>query len=93
MTSITTVGYGDTYPVTTVGRFATAGWMVGGIAVLGTVTAALVWFVDRLRDETDAEDAVDDAVDDALTAFRHEELLTEIRCLATRVAELDSVRR
>lgn len=94
MTSITTVGYGDTYPVTTAGRFAAAGLMVGGIALLGTVTATLAsWFMDRLRADSDAEDAADDAVDDALAASRHEELLVEIRRLANRVAELESARR
>ena len=38
MVTITTIGYGDFYPVTIPGRWAAAALMVGGIAVLGMVT-------------------------------------------------------
>lgn len=52
VTTMTTVGYGDYYPVTGVGRLAAVGLMIGGIAILGTVTASLAsWMVERIRDE------------------------------------------
>ena len=52
--TMTTVGYGDRYPVTTQGRFVAVGLMIGGIALLGTVTATLAsWLSDRVRSETD----------------------------------------
>jgi voltage-gated potassium channel len=38
VTTMTTVGYGDHYPVTGVGRLVAFGLMIGGIALLGTVT-------------------------------------------------------
>lgn len=41
MTTITTVGYGDTYPVTGEGRVIAALLMVVGIAVFGTVAATV----------------------------------------------------
>ncbi len=41
MTTITTVGYGDRYPTTDVGRTVAVGLMIAGIAVLGTVTATI----------------------------------------------------
>jgi voltage-gated potassium channel len=53
LTTMTTVGYGDHFPVTTEGRLAAAGLMVGGIALLGAVTATLAsWLVDRVAEET-----------------------------------------
>ncbi|GAA1929726.1 potassium channel family protein [Nocardioides lentus] len=56
-TTMSTVGYGDLYPVTTAGRVVGVLLMVGGIALLGTVTATLAsWLVERVRDETDETD-------------------------------------
>lgn len=53
LTTMTTVGYGDHYPVTGEGRLAAVGLMVGGIALLGAVTATLAsWLVDRVAEET-----------------------------------------
>jgi voltage-gated potassium channel len=37
VTTITTVGYGDRYPVTGAGRVAGVGLMLGGIALLGVL--------------------------------------------------------
>ena len=49
LTTITTVGYGDRYPVTVEGRLVAVGLMVAGIAILGTVTAAIAtWFLERV---------------------------------------------
>jgi len=56
LTTVTTVGYGDRYPVTGAGRFIAAGVMVAGIALLGTVTASLAsWLIDRVREEARIE--------------------------------------
>jgi voltage-gated potassium channel len=50
MTTISTVGYGDRYPVTVEGRLVAVSLMVAGIALLGVVTASLAsWFVENLR--------------------------------------------
>ena len=50
ITTISTVGYGDRYPVTAEGRLVAASLMVAGIALLGVVTASLAsWFVENLR--------------------------------------------
>jgi voltage-gated potassium channel len=37
VTTVTTVGYGDRFPVTTTGRFVAGGLMLAGIALLGVV--------------------------------------------------------
>ena len=50
LTTMTTVGYGDRYPVTGQGRFVAAGLMLAGIALLGVVTASFAsWLLDQVR--------------------------------------------
>jgi voltage-gated potassium channel len=48
--TVLTVGYGDRYPVTVEGRFVAIGLMLGGIALIGVVTASFAtWLIDRVR--------------------------------------------
>lgn len=55
VTTVTTVGYGDRYPVTTFGRWIAVLMMMAGIALIGTVTATLAtWLIDQIRAETAA---------------------------------------
>jgi voltage-gated potassium channel len=78
LTTITTVGYGDEYPVTGQGRLVAVLLMVGGIALLGVVTAAVAsWFVGRVAEAAQAQDDANDAA-----------LLTEVRELAAEVRRL-----
>jgi voltage-gated potassium channel len=49
--TVTTVGYGDTYPVTVVGRVVAFALMLVGISLLGVLTASVAaWFVGRTRE-------------------------------------------
>ena len=53
--TITTVGYGDVTPISTTGRFIAVALMVGGIALLGTVTATIAsWFVEQVNEKEEA---------------------------------------
>lgn len=62
--TITTVGYGDYTPVTAEGRLIAVCLMLGGIALLGVVTATLAsWIVERVS----AQDAAMDAATAAAT--------------------------
>lgn len=84
ITTITTVGYGDRYPVTWQGRLVAALLMVAGIALLGTVTAAIAsWFVERIG-------AVQQAVQHAERDTQAEltEVMAELRRLHRRLDEL-----
>ena len=58
MTTVTTVGYGDSYPVTTAGRFVAAGLMLCGIALIGVVTASFAsWLIERVSEVEEESEA------------------------------------
>ncbi len=68
-TTITTVGYGDHYPTTVQGRWVAAGLMLGGVALLGIVTASIAsWLLDRVRESEQEVQAATRADVAALTA-------------------------
>jgi voltage-gated potassium channel len=70
--TLTSVGYGDRYPVTGEGRTAAVAMMAVGISLLGAVTATFAsWFTERVRQPE--EDAIE-----ALTA--------EVRALRVQLA-------
>ena len=50
--TITTVGYGDHYPTTGTGRLVAVAVMIGGITLLGLITATLAaWLVQQVGEE------------------------------------------
>ena len=77
ITTVTTVGYGDMYPVTGTGRAIAACLMLGGISLVGIVTATMAsWIVQRVAEE--------DTANQAATAAQIEELRSHIEDLAKR---------
>jgi voltage-gated potassium channel len=69
--TVTTVGYGDRFPVTGQGRLIGVALMVVGIALLGVVTASVAaWFVDRLRRVESAEQQTAATLDEVLDELR-----------------------
>jgi len=56
ITTVSTVGYGDLYPVTTLGRLVAASLMVVGVSLLGLVTATVAsWFLAQGQQRSEAE--------------------------------------
>lgn len=56
--TVATVGYGDYFPVTAVGRIWAVGLMAGGIAIVGTVTATVSsWVIEKAARGRDDDEA------------------------------------
>src|SRR5580698_9507497 len=74
ISTVTTVGYGDVYPVTNTGRVIAVMLMIGGIGLVGVITASLAsWIIQRVAEEESAIQAA--------TAAHIDELRNDIRVL------------
>ncbi|MFD4420857.1 potassium channel family protein [Agromyces sp. NPDC058484] len=72
--TITTVGYGDYFPVTPTGKLVAVGVMIGGIALIGVVTATLAsWIVEKVGESNQKEEAA--------SKVEMEKLTSEIRAI------------
>ena len=74
ITTMATVGYGDTYPVSTQGRIVGTALMIMGVALLGTITASIA----SNFNSTDSEDSYNGASS-----------ASEVDDLKKRIAELE----
>jgi voltage-gated potassium channel len=74
LTTITTVGYGDKYPVTTAGRIVAASVMVIGVGLFGTLSGLVASLFLGKSEEKISDD--------------ESQILTELRALRTEVAAL-----
>lgn len=78
--TITTVGYGDMFPVTVTGRLIAVALMICGIALLGVVTATLAsWLVEKVSAE--------EAKGTEITAEHLSELKNEVQLLRQELAQ------
>lgn len=72
--TITTVGYGDHAPVTPIGRAVATVLMIGGITIIGIVSATFAsWIIGRVAEENSEHEA----------ATRH-----QVECIEREVAQL-----
>ena len=92
ITTISTVGYGDRYPVTVEGRVVAGALMVAGIALLGVVTASIAsWFVENLRRvESEVSDDLEEVAEDVeRTEVQLAQVLVELRTISARLDALE----
>lgn len=75
--TITTVGYGDMYPLTVLGKIIAILLIISGIGVIGILTAALAsWFVEEIKSEKDA--------------ISNSELMAELASLRKEIKDISS---
>lgn len=80
ITTITTVGYGDLYPVTTGGKVVASAMMVGGVMLYGVVAGLVAsWFLRPIERELDSD-----------THELHEELRELRTLIESRLTESDA---
>ena len=85
LVTVTTVGYGDLYPVTTEGRMVAAALMLVGISVLGAVTAtAASYFVQTGNEERDEVEGHDQKI----LAANQQKLSKKIDALEAKIDRL-----
>jgi len=79
--TMATVGFGDRYPVTLEGRIIGALIVISGLALLGTLTAAIAtWFINSSKREEDVVlEAGEQKIFDEVTELRKE--IAELRAL------------
>lgn len=81
VTTITTVGYGDMYPVTPIGRGIAVFLMIAGISMFGLLTARVAaFFVD--------EDEQEDASRDAEVVIRLDQVLQRLEVIEEQNQQL-----
>lgn len=84
--TVSTVGYGDFFPVTVEGRLVALALMFGGVGIIGFITASVTsWLVERLSKADKVADDTSDNVELLLHEVR--ELRTEVTRLRADVAE------
>ena len=87
MATVTTVGYGDKYPITAAGRGVAAFLMVTGVALFGVLTANIAaFFVERSHRMVleEQEQEVDEQIDPVVA--RLDEVLRRLEAMERRLA-------
>jgi voltage-gated potassium channel len=88
ITTVTTVGYGDLSPVTGKGRVIAVLLMMGGISLVGVVTATLAsWIVQRVAQE----DSEHEAATAAQMGAVHEDVRLQLEGLRNEIQQLRDV--
>jgi voltage-gated potassium channel len=89
ITTMATVGYGDTYPVSTQGRIVGMALMIMGVALLGTITASIASNFNGYQDSDSETDKVKPIGADEKLNEKLDSVLAELETLKNQISSQD----
>jgi voltage-gated potassium channel len=93
ITTMSTVGYGDTFPISTQGRIVGTALMVMGVALLGTITASIAANFNSAQNSKIDSDAVASLENENKLNAKLDSVLTELESLKKQISSQDDRNR
>lgn len=90
LTTMSTVGYGDEFPTSTSGRLVGVALMVMGVALLGTITAALASSFNEARHAQAEEDEMEAIAIEVQLNAKLDHVLSELDYLKKQVSDQEN---
>lgn len=87
LTTMSTVGYGDEFPISTSGRLVGVALMVMGVALLGTITAALASSFNEARHVQAEEDEMEAIAIEGQLSAKLDHVLAELEALKKQISD------
>jgi voltage-gated potassium channel len=85
ITTMATVGYGDTFPISTQGRIVGTALMIMGVALLGTITASIASNFNMTNSEDKADHTKSTKATESLSKVQ-----SDLEKLQKRMTELEN---
>ena len=86
LTTMSTVGYGDQYPISPSGRIVGVALMIMGVALLGTITAALASSFNKARNAEAEENEMESLSNEIQIKSKLDQVLAELENLKKQVS-------
>ena len=89
LTTMSTVGYGDEFPISTSGRIVGVALMIMGVALLGTITAALASNFNGARNAQEKQTEIESLTVEHQISSKLDSVLVELEALKKQVSDKD----
>jgi len=93
ITTMSTVGYGDTFPISTQGRIVGTALMVMGVALLGTITASIAANFNGTQNSNIEADELKSLENEKALNEKLDAVLTELEYLKTQISNSSETNR
>ena len=87
LTTMSTVGYGDQFPVSTSGRIVGVALMIMGVALLGTITAALASNFNGARNAEEEQNEIAEIANEAKILAKLDSVLDDLDTLKKKISD------